>query len=240
VESLRSEIPAGVAAVVRRLMTKDRAKRFQTPGELAGQLAAWCEPRPAWLDSAAKSNEPAELVPQEESTEHSGIAAAKPAGQPDTPEVEPPPPVVVSPPSLFLLRHKWWQWTSIVELTLRYHRRSGIDPQPFRSLQRELAAACYVGKQTIDDSRRALFQKMAALIEPWLELKALVELDEEIHCGLLRYCIEAGQELDSWLRAHRAEVQDDTVVGDVPIGFKNRRDWQAFQKRMHKYLGTDQ
>jgi hypothetical protein len=29
------------------------------------------------------------------------------------------------------------------------------------------------------------------------------------------------------------------VIGDVPSGFKSRRDWQAFQKRMHKFFGAD-
>jgi hypothetical protein len=38
-EALRPEVPSGVAAVVRRLMAKDPAKRFQTPAELVAELA---------------------------------------------------------------------------------------------------------------------------------------------------------------------------------------------------------
>ncbi len=37
-EALRPEVPSGVAAVVRRLMAKDPAKRFQTPAELVSEL----------------------------------------------------------------------------------------------------------------------------------------------------------------------------------------------------------
>src|SRR5262249_53503440 len=38
VDQLRAEVPAAVAAVVRRLMAKKPADRYRTPGELAGVL----------------------------------------------------------------------------------------------------------------------------------------------------------------------------------------------------------
>jgi serine/threonine-protein kinase len=38
----RPEVPAGLAAVVERLMARDPADRFQTPAELAAALAPWC------------------------------------------------------------------------------------------------------------------------------------------------------------------------------------------------------
>jgi serine/threonine protein kinase len=60
VESLRPEVPAAVAAIVRRLMAKQPAERFQTPAELAAALApfavntagTWSDPDPtnAFLD----------------------------------------------------------------------------------------------------------------------------------------------------------------------------------------------
>jgi serine/threonine protein kinase len=54
-EQLRPDVPAAVAAIVRRLMAKKPEDRFQTPAELAAALApfavsspaAWSEPRPA-------------------------------------------------------------------------------------------------------------------------------------------------------------------------------------------------
>jgi serine/threonine protein kinase len=60
VESLRPEVPAAMAAIVRRLMAKQPAERFQTPAELAAALApfavntggTWSDPDPtkAFLD----------------------------------------------------------------------------------------------------------------------------------------------------------------------------------------------
>jgi len=41
VRELRPEVPAAVADVVRRLMAKDRDRRFRTPAELAQELAPW-------------------------------------------------------------------------------------------------------------------------------------------------------------------------------------------------------
>jgi serine/threonine protein kinase len=42
VEAYRPELPPEVGAIVRRLMAKDAARRFQTPGELAAALAPFC------------------------------------------------------------------------------------------------------------------------------------------------------------------------------------------------------
>jgi serine/threonine protein kinase len=42
VTTLRPEVPPALAGIIRRLMAKDPAKRFQTPAQLAGQLACLC------------------------------------------------------------------------------------------------------------------------------------------------------------------------------------------------------
>ncbi|MGE3805712.1 MAG: protein kinase [Gemmataceae bacterium] len=43
VESMRSEVPAGVAAIVRKLMAKNAEERYQTPAELAQALEPFCK-----------------------------------------------------------------------------------------------------------------------------------------------------------------------------------------------------
>lgn len=47
VEALRPDVPPAVAAIVRRLMAKDPAERFQTPAELVIALAPYCVSGPA-------------------------------------------------------------------------------------------------------------------------------------------------------------------------------------------------
>jgi serine/threonine protein kinase len=44
VEQLRPDVPAGVAAIIRRLMAKDPKDRFQTPARLLKALRPWCDP----------------------------------------------------------------------------------------------------------------------------------------------------------------------------------------------------
>jgi serine/threonine protein kinase len=57
VERLRSDLPAGVAEIVRRLMAKDPAARFQTPAELSEALAPFAISGPtAW--SHPKTSDP--------------------------------------------------------------------------------------------------------------------------------------------------------------------------------------
>jgi serine/threonine protein kinase len=64
-EELRPEIPAELAAIVRRLLAKDPAQRFQTPTELAAELASLQSEIP--LETGAASA-PARPVPGEAGT----------------------------------------------------------------------------------------------------------------------------------------------------------------------------
>lgn len=43
VRSLRPEVPEGIAAVIEKLMAKDREQRYQTPAEVVEALAAWTQ-----------------------------------------------------------------------------------------------------------------------------------------------------------------------------------------------------
>jgi hypothetical protein len=240
VESLRTDIPPGLAAIFRKLLAKDRAARFQTPAELASHLDPWCLARPALSRAAAKPSA-AEAPAGDDRGAEQGTAAPAAAKEAESPVAQLTPTVIVPPPSLSQIRQKWWQWTLIVELTFRGKRHARIDPAKFRALQQELVEICHAGQKTADAARRVLFERLSCLVEPWIDIKALIDLDQEIHCGLLRYCLEAGQEIDTWLRAERAEApSNETVIGEVPQGFKNRRDWQAFRQRMRKFFGVDQ
>jgi serine/threonine protein kinase len=95
VRQVRPEVPEELAAIVARMMAKDPAKRFQTPGEVAQALAAWVPagvPQPVAaempqmcpavrevLDTTADAS--AELVPAPAEEPVAVGAAAEPVGR---------------------------------------------------------------------------------------------------------------------------------------------------------------
>jgi eukaryotic-like serine/threonine-protein kinase len=53
-EGQRSDLPAALPAIVRRMMAKQPANRFQTPGEVACALSRWCDLDESGLHSASQ------------------------------------------------------------------------------------------------------------------------------------------------------------------------------------------
>jgi serine/threonine-protein kinase len=236
VEALRPEVPPAVAAIIRRLLLKDRAERFQTPAELARQLAPWCKSLPVRHEPQAQVD-----APSESAASAQPALASTPAPEMQKVAEEPVSLPELAPLSLSQLRQKWWRWTAIVELTYRCRARSKIAPEAFRAVQRELVEACRAGQITADPARRSLFERLEGLVKPWVHLRALLSIDQELHCDLLRYCLAAGQELHAWMRANQVDAESsETILGGVPEGFKNRKEWLAFQQRVRKILNQGQ
>jgi serine/threonine-protein kinase len=80
VEHFRPELPAAVAAIVRRLMAKDPAERFQTPAELAATLAPFAVAGPSgWSHGEPGTHRGADTAGSP-GTDPSGIHPAVGAG----------------------------------------------------------------------------------------------------------------------------------------------------------------
>jgi serine/threonine protein kinase len=62
-EKVRPDVPAAVAAIVRRLMAKDPAERYQTPAELVQELDAWAAERPRIIPATRTANRPLWISP---------------------------------------------------------------------------------------------------------------------------------------------------------------------------------
>jgi formylglycine-generating enzyme required for sulfatase activity/tRNA A-37 threonylcarbamoyl transferase component Bud32 len=68
VEQLRPEVPAGVSAIIRKLLAKKPEDRYQTPAELAAALAPFSKPASSWeirapVPVAAAARPPEAAVP---------------------------------------------------------------------------------------------------------------------------------------------------------------------------------
>ena len=72
VEQLRPEVPTGVAAIVRKMMAKKQADRFQNAQEVALALTPWC------VSTGSGAWKPIELPPMVQVLPHSGVYRTHP------------------------------------------------------------------------------------------------------------------------------------------------------------------
>jgi serine/threonine protein kinase len=62
-DEVRPEVPAGLAAVVAKMMAKGPAERYQTPGEVAQALAPFCKAAPKAKDAPQRDTTSGETFP---------------------------------------------------------------------------------------------------------------------------------------------------------------------------------
>jgi serine/threonine protein kinase len=237
--SLRPDVPPAVEAVVWRLMAKDRERRFQTPEELAQELAALSGPgrrRPAPAPVAVEA-------PAEPPTEAPGQGAAEPdVGESDQAAASfPSLTAVLNPPIDPSFPEKFRQWTAVVEITLR--RRGAlrqINREAFGALQRHLVRACQVHASAADHGRSAFFHRLEELLKPWLTPEALAQTDLEIHAQLFREFQQAERELDQWIAPDGTTAGDEqSTTGRLGSGFKKRRRQQELRAQLRQIFGVD-
>jgi serine/threonine protein kinase/tetratricopeptide (TPR) repeat protein len=65
IEKIRSDVPAGVASVLRKIMAKRPEDRYQTPAEVAAALAPFC--RPALVEPTSPADQPAKSIGEQPS-----------------------------------------------------------------------------------------------------------------------------------------------------------------------------
>jgi len=236
-EEVRPEVPPAVASIIRRLMAKDKAQRFQTPAELACELVPWCgENRPQ--TTAVEAN-PA-------SVQQTVAAAVSPESRNEQTLVEirectPDTMIQLSPPGETatiddVLLEKWQQWAAIIEMSLRRRgSRNWIKPQAFQALQEELVQICRERISTAEGKQREFLESLEELVKPWLTPETLMQMDIEIHGSLLRLCQQAEQTLKEWILATRSVAENaETVAGSFLTRFKKRRELQDFQAKIRK------
>jgi hypothetical protein len=231
----------GVVAIVRRLMAKDRTRRFQTPAELAVALAPWCGGGSG--RSAPPAAEPAPVpAPPEELQE----TAFEPlvAQEIDTSQVSSGPPSStpwLSAPIDSAFRDQWEQWTAIVESSLR--RRGAhrwIHAEAFERFHGALVAGCEALARETDGPQRAFFESLTDLVKPWLTPDSLMQTDPEVHDSVLRLCHRAQVELDRWSGIRPVQRQEgDTAVRGVLSRFRSRRERLEFKAKMRRLFGVE-
>jgi serine/threonine-protein kinase len=223
---LRPEIPAALEAIVARLMAKERDQRFQTPAELAAELATLTGSRGRRVMPAAAAAAPAPEVAEEEA-EHTILKVVDELQETNCPL---PDGAAEAPAVDETFRDKFRQWTAIVTITL--NRRGAlrrINRQAFAALQRDLVAACHAQASVARDRRSDFFRDLEDLLKPWLSPDALAHTDLEIHCQLARWFRQAERELDKWVPPNEPPEPDPTSFGRLLTRLTQRGEprWQV-------------
>jgi len=233
-EELRPEVPPAVASIVRRLMAKDKAQRFQTSAELACELAPWCGGNRPETTAAANLASPQKALSASQDSQNESIVAQvcdrsaetmiQDSSEGETASID------------GALCEKWQQWTAIIAESLRCRgSRHWINPQAFQALQAELVQMCRVRICAAEGRQREFLQSLEGLVKPWLTPETFMQMDMEIHVSLLRLCQQAEQTLNDWVNATRAVTPNaETIAGGFLGRFRKRRDLLDFQSKIRK------
>jgi serine/threonine protein kinase len=133
------------------------------------------------------------------------------------------------------LRRVWRRWTGIVEAIASGRGCRGIDAEGYRFLHADLLAGCRSAVAT-QPEKRALFQKLEELIQPWLSLQVLSRTEPDILRTLLRRCRQAegalGLRMASWNIARTSGLLLLVVLAGMAVAiWKSGRLSQAVLQR---------
>jgi serine/threonine protein kinase len=210
VKAVRPGVPAPVAALTLRLMAKDPVRRFQTPAELAKELAG--VGRLEDEDSAAETIhglEEEDFVDlPEDAAGRAGLARSRATA---TPVID----------AAFV--DNWRRWTALIGSAAR-GRGQRINPRSFQQLRKRLIEGCETGARATGAGWRELFERLAGLVKPWVTPQTLMRTDKEILASLLLICQQADQQLNQIMAAQTTAGGGQTVLGAILALFKGRRD----------------
>ena len=187
VERLRPEVPAVVAAIVRKLMAKNPRDRFQTPARLARALAPWCDPsRTPDEGEVAEAMEP-EFETAEEPSE---AAPGEPLRLADSLEHLMEPWRGKTLPVDPALRVNWRRWSDLVRRAAKgYRLRNRIGPEDYRALVYEIVDGCRSQAGAAEAGQQyRLFWRLGEVVRPWATVESLERSPREVRAALVRRC----------------------------------------------------
>jgi serine/threonine protein kinase len=101
------------------------------------------------------------------------------------------------------LKRLWRIWTQvIVAIALRQPSRH-VDAEGYEILYRDLVGACRCSRDADDAGDPRLYEKLLTLAEPWLTIKSVLDLNQELAFDLMIHCRQAELELHGRPQAAR-------------------------------------
>ena len=188
IQSWKSEIPFGLAAIVRRMMAKNPADRYQTPADLLedlGQLilsGELCEAGVENRPTPVRRDAPHPHPPHENQT--TPLALSLPSDELLLADTSPPADHKTDP---LRLRSLACTWFANVERAVQGTPAELRDDE-YKTLYRVLLEAIRTAHVTSQEPTKACLAQLHGLIEPWVSLRALDNLDDRTRIGLWKSC----------------------------------------------------
>jgi serine/threonine protein kinase len=93
------------------------------------------------------------------------------------------------------LKRLWRVWTQVIAVIALRQSRRHVDPEGYETLHRDLVGACRSCKDAADAGDSPFYEKLLALAEPWLTIKSVLDLNQEMAFDLMIRCRQAELEL---------------------------------------------
>lgn len=201
---LSPETPPAIAAIIHRLIAKKPADRFQTPVDL---LAALEEALYGVDESLPVRVEEPMTVPADEGEDFSS--------HPTPPLFESPPSPAEPPVDAAPIRELWQDWQGVLAGLIQVPAIAPPNEDGYRTLHTKLVHALRREARGDPSVSTRVYAKLETLIEPWLSVRSLTDLDHETRLRLFTTCREYDAELP--LLAGRGSNGSWTIVLGVLV-----------------------
>jgi hypothetical protein len=223
-QTLRPDLPPWLLQIVQKLMAKDPAQRFQTPGEAAeafsfSAISSLLKTRPEPREGAVASRLARTVKSPSPNAAPASVASLSmvqtlgpneqtPA---DTDQAPLAPALLVKP-----VAELWLAWCAVVEQCAA-RKPVAMSPRDYRLLQRSLVNAAANSVPNDDAQTAANLDRLKSIVEPWVSLDSIASLDAKMLADLQRSCRNATTLLSSprrtTSRAYRAIAASLVLAG---------------------------
>ena len=222
-----SKLCPDLSPIVHRLMAKKPEQRFQTPSQLVQSLN--CALRNCYREQIVLTSflprrsahpDPVDETP----TVPSRVQAERMDPDPPASAPEPNPPVPAPAVPENKVRTLWKHWLAIVSRVVQGGSPSWTEPE-YKALHKALLVALRTQCSSAAHPRGPLYAKLENLVEPWLTLRSVADLDRETLGGLWGTCQHLDADLSPpsglgsrrWFIALCLMVGLSTVLGLVVV-----------------------
>ena len=95
------------------------------------------------------------------------------------------------------LRPLWRRWSLLLQTVIKGSGPARVNPETYRAVHMNLLLACRsAAESAVSSERRAFYQELVSIVQPWLTLQTFARTESEMLQSLLERCRQAELELN--------------------------------------------